>query len=109
MDVGKQQLVRVTTPIVGFSGESMRSKGKVTLPVTIQDKKGVTVTSPQEFYVIDALTRYNCILGRKLLGDITGFPSSFHQTLLFIGENGKVGRLRGCLQMARTKIRSSKK
>ena len=96
MDAEGQHLVRATTPIVGFSGESIRSEGKVTLPITIQDKKGITVTCPQEFYIIDAPTRYNCILGRKFLGDITGIPSSFHQTLLFIGENGKVGRARGC-------------
>ena len=57
MDARGQHLVRVTTPIVGFSGESMRSEGKVTLLVTIQDKKGITVTCPQEFYIIDAPTR----------------------------------------------------
>lgn len=80
----------------------MRYEGKVTLPVTIWDKKGTTITCLQEFYIIDAPTRYNCILGRKFLGDITGIPSFFHQTFLFIRENGKVGRARGCQQMART-------
>lgn len=44
MDVGGQHLLKATTPIVGFSGESMRSEGKVTLSVTLQDKDGVTVT-----------------------------------------------------------------
>ena len=78
MDAGGKHLVRATTLIVGFSGESMRFEGKVILPVTIQDKKGIIVTSPKEFYIIDAPTRYNCILGRKFLGDIKGIPSSFH-------------------------------
>ena len=44
MDVKSQHLVRATTPIVGFSGESMRSEGKVTLSVTIEDQKGVAIT-----------------------------------------------------------------
>lgn len=102
MDVGRQHLLRATNTIVGFSGDIMRSEGNVTLPVTIRDRKGITTTSPQEFYIIDAPTRYNCILGREFLRDITSIPSSFHQTLLFIGENGKVGRARGCQQMTRT-------
>ena len=61
----------------------------------IQDKKGIVATSPQEFYIIDAPTRYNYILGRKFIENITGIRSSFHQTLLFIGENGRVGRVKG--------------
>ena len=93
--------MRATNPIVGFSGESLRSERKGTLPVTIQDKKGVTITSPQEFYIINAPTKYNCILARKLLGDIIGIPSSFHQTILFIRENEKMGRARGCQRIAR--------
>ena len=30
-----------------------------------------------------------------------GIPSDFYQTLLFEEENGKVGRARGCQQIAR--------
>lgn len=96
MDVGGQNLLKATTPIVGYTGEAMGSEGKVTLPITIQGNKGITITCPQEFYIIDAATRYNCILGRKFLGDITSIPSLYHQTLLFIGRNGKVRKARGC-------------
>ena len=54
MDVGSQHLVRATTSIVGFSRESMRFEGKVTVPVTTQNKKRVVITCPQEFYIIKA-------------------------------------------------------
>jgi hypothetical protein len=62
MDVDDKVLKKSSTPIVGFSGELVLAEEKITLPVTIIDVQGVTVIVPQEFYAVDALTRYNFIL-----------------------------------------------
>ena len=102
MDLEDKVLNRSSTPIVGFSRESVQAKGKITLTVAITDKQGVTIIVPQEFYVIDAPTKYNCILGRKFTVAITGIPSNHHQTLLFVGRDGRVGRTRGNQKMARS-------
>ena len=40
MDLEDKNLKRSSTPIVGFSGESVQVEGKITVPVTITDKKG---------------------------------------------------------------------
>ena len=66
MDLKKKSLKKSSSPIVEFPGESVLAEGKITLPVTITDEERVTITVPQEFYIVDAPTRYNCILGRKL-------------------------------------------
>ena len=85
MNLEDKVLKRSSIPIVGFSRESVQAEGKITLPMTITDKQGVTITVPQEFYVIDAPIRNNCILGRKFMVAITSIPSTHHQTLLFVG------------------------
>ena len=85
MDLEDKVLKRSSTLIVGFSGELLQVEGKIILPVSITDKQGVTITVPQQFYVIDAPTRFNCILGRKFIVAITSIPSTHHRTLLFVG------------------------
>ena len=102
MDLEDKVLKRSSTPIVGFSGEAVQAEGKITLPVTIKDKQGVNITIPQEFYIIDAPTRYNYILERKFTVAITDISSTHHQTLFFVGKDGRLGRARGNQKMART-------
>ena len=46
MDLEDKILKRSSTPIVGFSGESVQVKGKIILPVTITDKQEVIITVP---------------------------------------------------------------
>jgi hypothetical protein len=101
MEIEEKILKKSSTPIVGFSGESVLAVGKIILPVTITDREAVTNTVPQEFHIVDAPTRYNCILGRKFTVAVTGIPSTHHQTLLFVGNDGRVGRARGDQKMAR--------
>ena len=47
MDLEDKVLKRSSTPIVGISRESIQAEGKITLPVTITDKQGVTITVPR--------------------------------------------------------------
>ena len=102
MDLDDKALKRSTTPNVGFFDESVLAEGKITLPVTITNTQGVTITVPQKFNIINAPIRYNCILGRKFTVLITGIPSTHHQTLLFVGKDGRVERARGNQKMARS-------
>ena len=46
MDLEDKVLKRSSTPIVGFSRESVQAEGKITLPVIIMDKQRVTITVP---------------------------------------------------------------
>ena len=46
MDLEDKVLNRSSTPIVGFSGESVQVEGKITLPVNITNRQGVTITVP---------------------------------------------------------------
>ena len=78
MDLEDKLLKKSYTPIVGFSRESVHAEGKITLPVTITANQRITITVPQELYIIDAPTRYNCILGRKFIVAITEIPSTHH-------------------------------
>ena len=102
MDLEDKNLKRSSTPIVEFSGEIFQAEGKVILLVTIIDELGFTIIVPQELYVIDAPTRYNYILGRKFTPAITRTLSTHQQTLLFVGQDGRVGRARVNHGMARS-------
>ena len=46
MDLEDKVLKRSSTPIVRFSGESVQAEGKITLPIAITKKQGVTITVP---------------------------------------------------------------
>lgn len=65
------------------------------LLVAMADEYGVSTTVIQEFYFINNGSPYSCILGRHMAYEIIVIPSTFHQSLLFLDENWKVGRARG--------------
>ena len=57
-------------------------------------KEWVTVIIPLEFYVINSLTKYNFILGRKLIVAITCTPFTHHQpSVLGVWEGVVLGEL----------------
>ena len=65
--------------LVGFSGESIRPKGKINLTVH---------TSPiildTEFLVVDVPSPYTAIMGQRWLHRLKAVPSSLHQKLHFL-------------------------
>jgi hypothetical protein len=74
----KKDLNLVEGPLSGFSGETVVPSGKVTINV-----RAGTVSSPTEFFVLNAFSPYNAILGRPWLHRMGTVPSTLHQRLRF--------------------------
>uniref|UniRef100_A0A2N9HPE1 Uncharacterized protein n=1 Tax=Fagus sylvatica TaxID=28930 RepID=A0A2N9HPE1_FAGSY len=74
----KKDLSPVEGPLSGFSGETVVPTGKVTINV-----KAGTVSTPTDFFVLNAFSPYNAILGRPWLHRMGAIPSTLHQRLRF--------------------------
>jgi hypothetical protein len=74
----KKDLSLVEGPLSGFSGETVVPTGKVTINV-----KAGTVSTPTDFFVLNAFSPYNAILGRRWLHRMGAVPSTLHQRLRF--------------------------
>uniref|UniRef100_A0A2N9I521 Uncharacterized protein n=1 Tax=Fagus sylvatica TaxID=28930 RepID=A0A2N9I521_FAGSY len=74
LGLGKKDLSRTEGPLNCFSGETVIPSGKVTINV-----RAGTVSSPTEFFVLNAFSPYNAILGRPWLHRIGAVPSTLHQ------------------------------
>lgn len=48
--------------LVGFSGQTIESKEKISLPVSVND-----ITDMVEFFIVFVSSPYNCIMGRSAL------------------------------------------
>ena len=87
-----------TTPLYGFTGDSLMPAGSIILPVAIGEAPR-QVNNMIDFVVVDIPSAYNMILGRPFLSKIRGVLSIYHNVLKFpIGE--EVGILKGDQQMA---------
>uniref|UniRef100_A0A2N9F8W7 Integrase catalytic domain-containing protein n=1 Tax=Fagus sylvatica TaxID=28930 RepID=A0A2N9F8W7_FAGSY len=89
LGLGKKDLSRTEGPLSGFSGETVVPSGKVTINV-----RAGTVSSPTEFFVLNAFSPYNAILGRPWLHRMGAVPSTLHQRLRFPTPQG-VMEIRG--------------
>ncbi|XP_074298457.1 uncharacterized protein LOC141629338 [Silene latifolia] len=69
MGFNKENLVRKSVPLVGFSGETAHSLGEITIPTYI---KGVNKLV--RYLVIEGPTTYNFILGRPWLHQMKAIP-----------------------------------
>jgi hypothetical protein len=65
-------------PLFGFSGESIRPMGRITLNVHTRP-----ISLETEFIIIDVSSPYTAIMGRRWLHRLKAVPSSFHQKLCF--------------------------
>jgi hypothetical protein len=65
-------------PLFGFSGESIRPMGRITLNVHTGP-----ISLETEFIVINVSSPYTAIMGRRWLHRLNAVPSSFHQKLCF--------------------------
>jgi hypothetical protein len=74
----KKDLNLVEEPLSGFSGETVVPSGKVTINVRAR-----TVSTPTEFFVLNAFSPYNAILGSLWLHRMGAVPSTLHQRLRF--------------------------
>ena len=93
LNLGRERLQPIRSPLIGFSGEKVYPLGSITLPVTV----GSTPQSSMvmvNFLVIDCPSAYNIILGRPTLNTIRVEPSTYHLILRFPTLNG-VGEIQG--------------
>uniref|UniRef100_A0A2N9G212 RNA-directed DNA polymerase n=1 Tax=Fagus sylvatica TaxID=28930 RepID=A0A2N9G212_FAGSY len=74
----KKDLSHAEGPLSGFSGETVVPSGKVMINV-----RAGTVSSPTEFFILNAFSPYNAILGRPWLHRMGAVPSTLHQRLRF--------------------------
>ena len=79
MCIEESKIVKKATSLIGFSGESKKSVGEISLPVYVD-----AATSLERFYVLDCQSPYNVILGRPWIHNIKAFPSTFTRFQLSI-------------------------
>ena len=70
-------------PLVGFSGESIRPIGRITMavhtgPISLETK----------FFVVNVPSPYTVIMGRRWLHKLKAMPSSLHQKFRFLTDFG---------------------
>ena len=93
MGIGREQLIPMNAPLVGFGGTRVLPLGAVILSAMVgnypqQIAKNVT------FMVVDCLSAYNAILGRPTLNSWKAVTSTYHLMIKFPTDYG-VGELRG--------------
>ena len=69
MGLIEADMVKKFTILVGFSGETKRTMGEISLPTYAQG-----MNSLQKFLVIDCQSMYNIILGRPWIHDLEADP-----------------------------------
>ncbi|XP_074270705.1 uncharacterized protein LOC141594595 [Silene latifolia] len=78
MGFDKENLVKKSVPLVGFSGEIAFKRGEITIPTYIEG-----VNKLVRYLIIEGPTTYNVILGRPWLHQMKAVPSTYHQCLKF--------------------------
>ncbi|KAJ9536791.1 hypothetical protein OSB04_un000015 [Centaurea solstitialis] len=78
MGIERSEIVRRSTTLIGFNGDSMNTLGEITLPVYA---KGINKQT--KFNVVDCQSAYNVILGRPWIHEMKAIPSTYHQKIKF--------------------------
>ena len=78
-----EDLSRYDTPLVGFDGKIVTLEGQIKLSVVIEGKE-VEVN----FIVVNAFSPYTAILGWPLIHAMGAVPSTLHQKIKFLTEDG---------------------
>ena len=95
LGLGKKDLVKHTSPLVGFNGKVVIPEGQISLPV-IMGGKEVVVT----FTIVTSFSPYMAILGRLWIHSMGAVPSTLHIKIKFPTEQG-IAVIRGDQQVAR--------
>ncbi|XP_056695513.1 uncharacterized protein [Spinacia oleracea] len=78
MGLDEKSIIRRSTVLVGFSGESLRTVGEISLPTYAEGTNVLT-----KFNVVDCPSAYNVILGRPWIHKMKAVPSTYHQSIKF--------------------------
>ncbi|XP_056697382.1 uncharacterized protein [Spinacia oleracea] len=106
MGFEEKSIVRRSTVLVGFSGESLRTVGEISLPTYAE---GVNIMT--KFNVVDCPSAYNVILGRPWIHKMKVVPSMYHQSLKFPTKWGVMeikGQQRDAKKCYKTALKPSK-
>ncbi|XP_074354097.1 uncharacterized protein LOC141693012 [Apium graveolens] len=95
MGLAKSDMIKKSMTLVGFSGETKRTLGEITLPTYTQ---GVNLL--EKLCIIDVDSTYNIIMGRPWIHNLKAVPSTYHQVLKFPTPWG-AQEIRGDQDMAR--------
>ena len=93
MNLGRDQLRPVYSPLVGFGGMKVQPVGTITLPVVV-GAYPQQVTRNVNFLVVDYLLSYNAIIGRPTLNNWKAVTSTYHLLVKFPMEY-RVGEVQG--------------
>jgi hypothetical protein len=88
LGVPARRLSATQTTIYGFNANGTRPLGKIRLKCQIGDLK-----SEVTCYVIEADTSYNMLLGCPWIHDNFIIPSTLHQVMKYVDEQGEIRTL----------------
>ena len=91
----KEDLVKHTSPLVGFDGKVVIPEGQISLLIIIGGKE-VVVT----FTIVISFSPYTTILGRSWIHSIRAVPSFLHVKIKFLTEQD-IAVIKGDQQVAR--------
>ena len=93
MNLEREQLRSVHSPLVGFGGMKVQPIGTISLPVVV-GAYPQQVTRNVNFLVVDCSSSYNAIIGRPTLNSWKAVTSTYHLSIKFPTEHG-VGKVQG--------------
>ena len=91
----KKDLIKHTSPLVGFDGKVVIPEGQISLPM-IMGGKEVSVT----FTIVSSFSLYTAILGRPWIHSMRVVPSTLHVKIKFLTKRGVIV-IKGDQQAAR--------
>ena len=74
----KEDLMKHTSPLIGFDGKVVIPEGQISLPVILGGKE-VAVT----FTIVTSFSPYTAILGRPWIHSMGAVPSTLHVKIKF--------------------------
>lgn len=93
MDLGREKLQLVSSPLVGFARDKVYPVGTIGLPITAGNHPCHT-TMMILFLVVNCPSTYITIIGRKTLNKMKAVTSTYHMKIKFLMEHG-VGEVNG--------------
>uniref|UniRef100_A0A803N6K6 Uncharacterized protein n=1 Tax=Chenopodium quinoa TaxID=63459 RepID=A0A803N6K6_CHEQI len=101
MMIGRQYLMHVSYPMVGFNGSTVRLEGSIVLPVRFGEGP-TTRDAMAEFIVFDVPSAYDAIIGRPLIHDTQAIASTYHLTMAYVLNSRRVEKVHGAQEMAKS-------
>ena len=93
MRPSQEYLRPVTTPLYGFTGDSLMLQGKISMLVSVEEHLGVS-TVITNFLVVDCPSAHNAVIGRPTMKVLKAITLMYHLTMKFPTTEG-TGYVRG--------------